>query len=115
MPQLKLALLGVAKQPRLPLHLALLDEEIDEHRDLHSEYVRIERLEDVVDGSHRVALEDVRLFLVDGAEEDDRDRPRSLARLDDLSDLESTHVRHLYVEQDRREFHLEHALQRFRA
>src|SRR5438128_1373643 len=113
MLQLQLALLGTTQQLGLSLQLTLLDEKIDEHRDLRSKHVRIERLEHVVNGAHRVALEYVRLLLVDGAQEDDRYRARSLTRLDDLGHLEAVHARHLYVEQNRGEVQNQYLLESF--
>ena len=103
MLQLQLAFLGFAQQLRLPLQLPLFGEEIHEHRHLRAQHIGIEGLEHVIDGPHRVSLEDVRVFLADGAEEDDRDRARPLTRLDDLRDLEAVHAWHLHVEENRRE------------
>ena len=106
--ELELALLGIAKQLALPLQLPLLEEKIDEHRDLRSQHIGVERLEDVVDGTHRVALEHIRVFFADRAQKDDRDRARSLARLDDLGHLEAVHARHLHVQKHHREIEGQH-------
>ena len=113
MLQLQLTLLGIAQQLGLSLQLTLFDEKIDEHCDFRSQHIRIERLEHVVNGAHRVTLEYVRLLLVDGAEEDDRYRARSLTRLDDLGHLEAVHARHLYVEQNRGEVQNQYLLESF--
>jgi len=114
MLELELALLAVAQKVALPLDLALLEIEIHEHRHLRSQHVGVEGLEHVVHRAHRVTLEDVRVFLADRAQEDDRDGSRFLARLDDLRDLEAVHTRHLDVEQDHGEFLAQHPLQSFR-
>ena len=113
MLELQLALLSFTELIGLALDLALLQIEIHEHRDLRAEHIGIEGLEHVVHGTHRVSLEHVRVFLVDGAQEDDRDRARPLARLDDLRDLEAVHARHLHIQKDRREIFAEHVLERF--
>ena len=91
--------------------LALLPE-VDEDRDLRAEDVRVEGLEDVVDGAGRIAAEDVPLVLRDRRQEDDRDRRRARAALDQLGRLEAVHVRHLDVEQDAREVAVEQLAQR---
>ena len=67
----------------------------------------IEGLHQVVDGAHVVAAEDVLCVLGDRGQEEDRDRARPLAVLDQLGGLEAVEPRHLDVEQDRRELVLE--------
>ena len=110
--QLQLAFFRFPQQLRLALQLSLFDEQVHEHRDLRAQHIRIEGLEHVIDGAHRIALEDISVFLADGAEENDRNGARSLARLDDLGYLEAVHPRHLHVEQNRRELPFQHAAQR---
>src|ERR1019366_4755189 len=113
MLQLELSQLALRQKLCLLAKLLLFQIEIDEHCDFRPEHVGIERLEHVVHGAHRIALEDVRVFHVGGAEEKDRYVARLLARLDDLRSIEAAHLRHLNVEQNRREIVLTHALQSF--
>ena len=97
---------------RLLLDLAALLPQLDEHRDLRAQDVRVDRLEDVVDRAGRVAAIDVRLVLRERRHEDDRDVPRALALLDQRRELEAVEVRHLDVEQDAREVVEQELLQR---
>jgi hypothetical protein len=92
--------LAVAQHLCLSSQLERLAVEVDEDRDLRAQNVRIERLEEVVDRSGGVALEDVDLFLRDRRQEDDRNRPRLRALLDQRRGLEAVESRHLRVHQD---------------
>src|SRR4051812_34442476 len=112
--ELQLALLALTEQVSLPLDLALLEIQVDEHCDFRSENVRVEGLEHVINGAHGVALEHVRVFLADRAQEYDRDRARLLSGLDDLRYLETVHSRHLDVEQDGGKLSRENVFQCFR-
>ncbi|CAN1574254.1 hypothetical protein MCELHM10_03567 [Paracoccaceae bacterium] len=87
----------------LLLHLAGLLVEVDEDGHLRPQDQRVEGLEDVVHGPRVVALEEMRLVLVDRREEDDRRPPRLLARADQRRRLVAVHPRHEHVEQDHRE------------
>ena len=58
---------------RLAPHLLVLQVQVDEHRNLRAQDHGIDRLEDVVDGAHRIGARDVLVVLVDRADEDDRD------------------------------------------
>jgi hypothetical protein len=80
-----------------------LGEELDEHRDLRPQDLGRERLEDVVDGPHRVAAEHVNVAAVIGGQEDDRRVARALALADERGGLVAVEVRHRDVEQDQRE------------
>ena len=82
-----------------PQQLALLPE-LDEHAHLRAQHVRVERLEDVVDGARRVAAEDLLAVAADRGEEEDRDVARALPLLDQARGLEAVDPRHLHVEQD---------------
>src|SRR4051794_18971360 len=113
--ELQLALLALTQQISLPLNLVLLEVQVDEHGDLRSENVGVEGLEHVVDRAHRVALEHVRVFLADRAQENDGDRARLLSGFDDLRYLETVHPGHLDVEEDGGELSRKNVLQRFRA
>jgi hypothetical protein len=74
--------------------------QLDEHGDLRTQHVGVERLEDVVDGAGRVAAEDLFLLLRDRGDEDDRYVACSFALLDQSRSLEPVENRHLDVEQD---------------
>ncbi len=82
---------------------ALLLVEVDEDRDLRPQHQRVERLQDVVDGTRGVTPEHMVQLLADRRQEDDRDVARLLAPLDVGGCLEAVQVRHLDVHQDQGE------------
>ena len=84
--------------PALQLHVLAV--EIDEHRDLRTQDLRVERLEEIVDCAGRIAAKNVMLLLRDRGEEDDRDRTRLLPLSDQPGSLEAVELGHLDVEQD---------------
>ena len=111
-------LLGDVALPQelaLALQLRGLPVQLDEDRDLRTKHLRVERLEEVVDGTRRVAAEHVLLLLRDRGQEDDRDRLRPLALLDQLCRVEPVETRHLDVEQDAREVVVEQRPERLLA
>ena len=85
--------------------------QLDEYLHLRPQDLGLERLEHVVHRANRISSKDVLGFLVDRGEENDRDVPRALARIDESRRLETVQVRHLHVEQDHRELALEQAAQ----
>ncbi len=95
----------------LHLQLPVLLPELDEDGNLGAEDVRLDRLEDVVDRTSRVAAEDVPLLLRQRGDEDDRDVLRALAPLDQLGELEPVELGHLDVEQQTGEVVEEQLLQ----
>ena len=109
------------RAPREQQHLvgaragAALALEVAEDADLRAQHVRLEGLEDVVDGARLVAaghLGDVRAHR---GQEDDRRRAAALAPADELRGLEAVHARHLDVEQDDGEVLLQQRLERLLA
>src|SRR3954447_24011702 len=98
----KLRELLVFQEVRLALQLFVLRVQLDEDGNLRAQDVRVERLEDVVDGARLVPAENMLVVLRDRRHEDDRDVPRSLALLDQRRGFEAVHDRHLNVEQDYR-------------
>ena len=92
--------LALARELRLPSELQVLTVQIDEHRDLRPQHIRIEGLEQVVDRACRVAAKDVFLLLRDRRQEDDRNRARLCALLDQCCSFEPVETRHLRIEQD---------------
>ena len=111
-------LLGDVALPQelaLALQLRGLPVQLDEDRDLRTKHLRVERLEEVVDGTRGVAAEHVLLLLRDRGQEDDRDRLRPLALLDQLCRVEPVETRHLDVEQDAREVVVEQRPERLLA
>ena len=68
--------------PRLALDLLRLLEQVDEHRDLRAQNDRLDRLEDIVDGAHRIAAHQMLGFLVHRRQEDDRNALGLLAAAD---------------------------------
>src|SRR6478672_5717387 len=113
MLKLELASCAFCKLFRLLPQLLLLHVKVDENGDLRPKHIRIERLEHVIHSAHRITLEDVGVFLVDGTEENDGDVAGLFARLDDLRNVKPVHLRHLHVEKDCREVMLKNALQCF--
>ena len=107
MPELELAPFALPHQGFFRGDVLLAHVQVDERCDLRAEDLRLERLEQVIDRAHRVALEDVRFLLADRGEEDDRDVLRTFARLDQPRRLEAVHPWHLDVEQNEREIALE--------
>ena len=93
----------VAQQLLLAAQLRVLAVQLDEDRDLGAKDVRVERLRQVVDGTARIAAEDVLLLRRDRRQEDDRDRARLLPLLDERGRLEAVEAGHLDVEQDHRD------------
>ena len=106
---------ALAQELALTLQLRVLAVQLDEDRDLRAQHLRVERLEEVVDGARGVAAEHVPLLLRDRGQEDDRDRLRPLALLDQLRGLEPVETRHLDVEQDAREVLVEERPERLLA
>jgi hypothetical protein len=92
--------LPLAQELGLPLHLAGLEVEVHEHRDLRAQDGGLERLQQIVHRAVRVPEENVREVLVDGGQEDDGDVPASRALLDQRSGLQAVQTRHLDVHQD---------------
>ena len=101
--------------PRLALDLLGFVEQVDEHRDLGPQDDRIDRLEHIIDGAHRIAAKQMLGLLVDRRQEDDRNALGLVAGADDLGGLVTVHSRHVDVEQDHRELALEQVAQRFLA
>ena len=91
---------ALTQELALPLQLSGLPVQLDEDCDLRAKHFRIERLEEVVDGTRGVAAEHVPLLLRDRGQEDDRNRLRPFALLDQLRRVEPVESRHLDVEQD---------------
>ena len=106
---------ALAQELALALQLRGLAVQLDEDRDLRAKHFRVERLEEVVDGARGVAAEHVPLLLRDRGQEDDRDRPRPFALLDQLCGVEPVETRHLDVEQDAREVLVEERPERLLA
>ena len=100
--ELQLATLAVREQLLLGRELLLLLVQVDEDTHLRAQDVRLEWLRHVIDGAHRIPLEDVLLVLADRGEEDDRDVARTLARLDESRGFEAVDAGHLHVQQDHR-------------
>jgi hypothetical protein len=103
----------LGKLLRLLLHLLRLAKQLDEHADLGAQRIRIDRLENVVDGPNRVAAGDEQLIAARGGQEDDRRVARALAVADQLGRVEAIHLGHLHVEQNHREIGLEQVTERF--
>ena len=100
----QLVLLAEPRQlVRLLLERLALAEQLHEDVDLGAEDVRVERLEDVVDGAELVAAEDIRLAARQRGEEDDRRVAGAVALADQAGGLEAVEVGHLHVEQHDRE------------
>ena len=98
---------ALAQELALALQLGGFPVQLDEDRDLRAKHFGVERLEEVIDGARGVAAEHVPLLLRDRGQEDDRDRPRPFALLDQLCGVEPVEARHLDVEQDAREILVE--------
>ena len=96
------------------LQLAAPLVKLDQHCDLAAQDLRHDGHRDVVDRAELVALQAIELADVHRGDEDDGRalHPRMLA--DQARDLEAVHLRHVHVEQDRREFLFEQPLQRLR-
>lgn len=85
---------------RLPLDLLVLQEQLDEDRDLGPEHRRDDRLGQEIDGAQRVAAVDLRLGALERRQEEDRRVLRAVALADQLGRLEAVHARHMDVHQD---------------
>ncbi len=100
---LELAQLLLVQLLRLRAQPAVLLPQLDEDGDLRPEDVRVDRLEDVVDGSDRVAPEDALVVLRERGHEDDRHMLRARALLDQPRRLVAVQLRHVDVEENARE------------
>ena len=109
---LVLALLEVAKLLRLALDLLRLLEQVHEHGDLRAQHLRLDGLEQVIDGADRIALEHVRLAHAGSRQENDRGVTGPVAFADQGRRLESVHAGHEHVHQDEREIVPEQTAQR---
>ena len=87
---------------RVPAHLLVLAEELEEDGDLRLQDGGVDGRRDVVDRAERVAARGAFLVAV-GGDEDDRRVLRALALADQLRGLEAVHVGHVDVEEDQRE------------
>ena len=85
---------------RLPLDLLVLQEQLDEDRDLGPEHRRDDRLGQEIDGAQRVAAVDLHLGALERRQEEDRRVLRAVALADQLGRLEAVHARHMDVHQD---------------
>ena len=63
--------------------------QLEQHRDLRAQHVRVDRLQHVVDGARRVAARDLLGVRVAGRQEDDRGVLVALPALDQLDGLEA--------------------------
>src|SRR6266545_3258889 len=104
---------AVAQQHRLLFDLLFLQEELDENRPLRSQDVRLERLQQIVDGAVGVPAEDMGGVTAQRSDEDDRYVSALRPLLDELRRLEPVEARHLNVEQDEREISGQQVAQRF--
>ena len=90
-----------------------LAEQLDEHRDLRSQDVRVDRFAQVVDRADAVAAQDVFVVEQVGGQEEDGDVLRALPLLDQMRQLDAADARHPDVEDDRRKVLPQHREQRF--
>src|SRR5207247_10940106 len=97
-----------ARLGRYALHV-----EIDEDGDLGAQDRWVKWLGEVVNGSERVALEDVAWLLADRSQEDDGDVPARFPLPDAGSGTEAVQSRHLDVQQDDREIIVQQSLEGF--
>jgi hypothetical protein len=86
--------------------------ELEQHRHLGAEHVRVDRLEHVVDRARGVAARDVLGVSVACGQEDDRGVLVPLPALDQLDGLEPVEARHPDVHDDDREVLVEKVLER---
>ena len=91
-----------AAQRRLAPHLFAPAMQREQIGDLRAHDVGIERLDHVVDGALRIALEDVRLIARGSADEDDGDVPGALAAANQCRRVEPVEPGHGDVEQRQR-------------
>ena len=89
---------------RLSFYLVCLCEQFDEHGDLGAQNDRVDRLEDIIDGAHRIAADQMLVLLVHGGQKNDRDMLGLLTAADDLSCFIAVDVGHEDIEQDDGEF-----------
>ena len=94
----------LAKQSRVPAQL-------DKHRDFRSQHFGNDGLEEEVDRAEVVTAEQVFIALVPGQKQNRR-VPGTRAAADQLGCLEAVHVRHLDIQQHRRELILQQIAQR---
>ena len=99
----------------LAFDLARFFEQFDENRHFRTQDDRVDRLEHIIDGAHRIAPQLMLGFLVHRRQEDDRDALGLIAAADDLGGFIAVHPRHVDVEQDDRELTLEQVAERFLA
>jgi len=108
----ELTLAAEAERLVLGAHDRVLPRELDERGYLRAKDVRIIWLEEIVDCADVVAASDVARVLADRGEEDDRHVARARPPAKERGGLETVHLRHLHVEQDDGELHLQRVLQR---
>ncbi len=111
-PLLQLDQLLRAQQRLLAAEQLALAPQVDEHRSLGPQDLRVEGLQHVVDRALPVAAEDVRRILGDGGEEDDGDVAVALPLLDQLRRGQAVEARHLHVHEDEGEVGLQKLAQR---
>jgi hypothetical protein len=78
--------------------------ELEEHRRLVPQDVRIDRLVKKIHGTGVVTFEEPMLVVASGRHENDRHVPGALRAAHDLREFKAVHVRHLHVE--KRESHV---------
>ena len=89
--------------------------QLEQHRDLRAQHVRVDRLQHVVHGAGRVAARDLLGVRVPRGQEDDRGVLVALPALDQLDGLEAVQPRHPDVHDDHGEVVLEEPLERLLA
>ena len=85
--------------------------QLDEHRDLAAQELRVERLYDIVHRPGRVRADSLLDVFPVGSQEDDRRVARARTRADVARGLHAVEPRHAHIEQDDREFLLQQATQ----
>ena len=92
-----------------------LPEQLDEHVDLTLQQMRVDRLEQEVDGACFVTAEDPPVLRRASGDEDDRHPARPLGAAHQLCQLEAAHFRHLHVNERERHVVREQQLERLHA
>src|SRR5437762_14253469 len=87
---------------KLMFKLVGLTEKLDENRDLRLQYLRHDRLDQVIYSANGIALECLGVVGDHACQENDRRMPRTLALFDERCNLAAAHSMHLYVKQDLR-------------